>query len=162
MISATLDRRDFGRWLEGALAAQDIQIVGTYRLISEERTIVPTGEVIATKGATGCITYTADGRMLVLIVREPRPKPDKVDNLTDQQRADLFRTMTSYGGTYTFDGKIVQHHIDISWNGVWTGTTQIRNVTKEGERLVYTSSRPNPFPDDGRMSTMRVVWEKVK
>ena len=38
------------------LAAQDIQIVGTYRLISEERTIVPTGEVIPTKGATGYIS----------------------------------------------------------------------------------------------------------
>jgi hypothetical protein len=70
--------------------------------------------------------------------------------------------MMAYGGTYTFDGKSVQHHIDISWNGAWTGTTQIRNVTKESERLVYTSHRPNPFPDDGRMSTMRVVWEKVK
>jgi hypothetical protein len=59
------------------LAAQDIQIVGMYRLISEERTIVPTGEVIPTKGATGYISYTADGRMLVLIVREPRPKPEQ-------------------------------------------------------------------------------------
>ena len=144
------------------MAAQDIQIVGTYRLISEERTIVPTGEVIATKGATGCITYTADGRMLVLIVREPRPKPDKVDNLTDQQRADLFRTMTPYGGTYTFDGKTVQHYIDISWNEAWTGTTQIRDVTKEGERLVYNSNRPVPFSGDGRMGIVRLVWEKVK
>ena len=144
------------------LAAQDIQIVGMYRLISEERTIVATGEVIPTKGVTGSITYTSDGRMLVLIVREPRPKPDKVENLTDQQRADLFRTMTAYGGTYTFDGKTVQHHIDISWNGAWTGTTQIRNVTKEGEHLVYTSARPNPFSGDGKMSTIRLVWEKMK
>ena len=143
------------------LAAQDIQIVGMYRLISEERTIVPTGEVIPTKGATGYITYTADGRLLVLIVREPRPKPDKVENLTDQQRADLFRTMTAYGGTYTFDGKTVQHHIDISWNEAWTGMTQIRTVTKEGERLVYTTP-PSPFTGDGKMSIFRVVWEKVK
>ena len=144
------------------LAAQDIQIVGMYRLISEERTIVATGEVIPTKGVTGSITYTADGRMLVLIVREPRPKPDKVENLTDQLRANLFRTMTAYGGTYTFDGKTVQHHIDISWNGAWTGTTQIRNVTKESERLVYTSHRPNPFSGDGKMSVVKLVWEKVK
>jgi len=143
------------------LAAQDIQIVGMYRLISEERTIIATGEVIPTKGVTGNITYTSDGRMLVLIVREPRPKPGKVENLTDQQRVDLFRTMTAYGGTYTFDGKTVQHHIDISWNEAWTGTTQIRNITKEGERLVYTNS-PIPFSGDGRMSTVRLVWEKVK
>jgi hypothetical protein len=143
------------------LAAQDIQIVGMYRLISEERTIVATGEVIPTKGVTGYITYTADGRMLALIVREPRPKPDKVENLTDQLRADLFRTMTAYGGTYTFDGKTIIHHVDISWNGAWTGTTQIRNITKEGERLVYTNP-PIPFSGDGKISVLRLVWEKVK
>src|SRR5437763_14258062 len=82
--------------------AQGMDIVGMYRLVSDERTIVATGEVIRTKDATGYITYTREGRMLALIVREPRPKPDKVENLTDQRRADLVRTMTSYGGTYTF------------------------------------------------------------
>jgi Lipocalin-like domain len=85
--------------------AQVIDLVKTYRLISEERTIVATGEVIPTKNPTGYITYTREGRMVALIVRGPRPKPDKVENLTDAQRVDLFRTMTAYGGTYTFDGK---------------------------------------------------------
>ena len=61
--------------------AQAIDIVGTYRLISEERIIVATGEVIPTKNPTGYITYTREGRMVALIVREPRPKPDKVENL---------------------------------------------------------------------------------
>src|SRR5437899_9997033 len=82
--------------------AEGIDIVGMYRLVSDERTIVATGEVIPTKSATGYITYTREGRMIALLVREPRPKPDKVENLTDQLRADLFRTMTGYGGTYTF------------------------------------------------------------
>jgi hypothetical protein len=141
--------------------AQAIDIVGTYRLISEERIILATGEVIPTRGVTGYITYTREGRMVALIVREPRPKPDKVENLTDPQRADLFRTMTAYGGTYTFDGKTAQHHIDISWNEAWTGTTQIRTVTKEGERLVYTNP-PQPFSGDGKMGIVRLVWEKIK
>ena len=141
--------------------AQAIDIVGTYQLISEERTIVATGEVIPTKNPTGYITYTHEGRMVALIVRGPRPKPDKVENLTDLQRADLFRTMTAYGGTYTFDGTTVQHHLDISWNEAWTGTTQVRMVTKEGERLVYTNP-PQPFSGDGKMSIVRLVWEKIK
>jgi hypothetical protein len=63
--------------------AQAIDIVGTYRLIGEERTILATGEVIPTRGVTGYVTYTREGRMVALIVREPRPKPDKVENLTD-------------------------------------------------------------------------------
>jgi hypothetical protein len=129
--------------------AQAIDIVGTYQLISEERTIVATGEVIPTKNPTGYITYTREGRMVALIVRGPRPKPDKVENLTDLQRADLFRTMTAYGGTYTFDGTTVRHHLDISWNEVWTGTTQVRMVTKEGERWSI-QTHPNPSRATGR------------
>jgi hypothetical protein len=31
-----------------------------------------------------------------------------------EQRADLFRSMLAYGGTYTFDGAKVEHHIDMS------------------------------------------------
>jgi hypothetical protein len=80
--------------------------------------------------------------------------------MTDAQRADLFRSMLAYGGTFTFDGAKVEHHIDISWNEVWTGTTVIRNVTKEGDKLIYTTL-PAPFSSDGKMSVVTVVFEKV-
>jgi len=102
-----------------------------------------------------------DGRMLVLIVRDDRPKPENVEKMNDQQRIDLFRSMTAYGGTYTFDGKRVEHHIDISWNEVWTGTTVVREITKDGDKLVYTSPAA-PFASDGKMSEVTLVWEKVK
>lgn len=65
------------------------------------------------------------------------------------------------GGTYTFDGKRVQHHIDISGNEVWTGTTVVREITKDGDKLVY-SSPAAPFASDGKMSEVTLVWEKVK
>jgi hypothetical protein len=55
----------------------------------------------------------------------------------------------------------MEHHIDISWNEIWTGTTQIRDVKKEGDRLIYTT-RPAPFVSDGKMSVVTTVWEKVK
>ena len=69
--------------------------------------------------------------------------------------------MLAYGGTYKFDGNKVEHHIDISWNEVWTGTTVIRDLKKEGDKLVYTS-RAAPFSSDGKMSVVTLVWEKVK
>jgi Lipocalin-like domain len=69
--------------------------------------------------------------------------------MTDQQRADLFKTMLAYGATYKFDGDRIAHSIQISWNEVWTGTTVIRNVKKEGDRLIYTT-RPAPFSGDAR------------
>jgi hypothetical protein len=110
----------------------------------------------------GFISYGKDGRMLVLIVADDRPKPESVEKITDQDRAKLFRTMSAYGGTYEFDdGKTVQHHIDISWNEVWTGATVVREVKREGNKLVYSSSA-TPFSGDGRMSTVSLVWEKVQ
>jgi hypothetical protein len=141
--------------------AQDIDITGTYRLINTERKVIETGEVIRSTDSVGYITYGKDGRMLALLVRNPRPKPANVEELTDAQRAELFKTMTAYGGTYTFDGKQVVHNIDISWNEAWTGTRQPRYVAREGERLVYTTD-PYRFSGDGRMVINRLIWEKVK
>ena len=80
-----------------------------------QRTIVDTGEVIPVKNPQGYITYGNDGRMMVIIVRHPRPKPERIETATDQERADLLRTMTAYAGTYKFDGaKIEQMTADLS------------------------------------------------
>ena len=144
-----------------AWAADDI--VGTYRLISANRVILATGDTEDSYGKNpiGFMTYGRDGRMMGMIVFSNRPKAESLDKMTDQQRADLFRTMIAYGGTYTFRGNSVEHHIDISWNELWTGTTVIRDIQKEGDRLVYTT-KPAPFPRDGKMSINTLVWEKVK
>ena len=124
--------------------------------------ILDTGQVVDTFGTqpVGFIMYGKDGRMMSIIVRGDRAKPTN-ENLTDQQRADLHRSMTAYGGTYTFDGKTVTHHIDISWNESWTGTSVIRDVRKEGDKLIY-STRPAPSPIDGKMSIATLIWEKAK
>jgi hypothetical protein len=142
-----------------ALAAE-VVLSGTYRLVSEQRTIVDTGEVIPTTSSRGYISYGADGRMIVLIVRNPRPKPDRADHITDQERIDLFRTITAYAGTYKFDGSSIEHSIEISMNEVWSGTKQVRTVKRDGERLVYTTP-PFPFHTDGKMSINTLVWEQV-
>jgi hypothetical protein len=143
--------------------AADDDIVGTYRLISANRVILETGDSEDSYGKNpiGFMTYDRDGRMIGMIVFSNRPKAESLDKMTDQQRADLFRTMIAYGGTYTFLGNSIEHHIDISWNELWTGTTVIRDIKKEGDRLVYTT-KPAPFPRDGKMSINTLVWEKVK
>lgn len=134
---------------------------GTYKLVVEGRQILGTGEVVPVPNPQGYITYGDDGRMLVLIVRSPRPKPNSVEATTDQERAELLRTMTAYGGTYEFDGKLIKHHIDISWNEVWTGTTEVRSVTRDGDRLVYTTP-PFHFHTDGKLSVNTLIWEKLR
>jgi hypothetical protein len=142
-------------------AAADDEFYGTYKLVSSSRTVLATGQVETYTGERGYITYGKDGRMMVLIVRGDRPKAESFEKMTDQQRADLFRSMTAYTGTYTFDGKTMQHHIDIAGNEIWSGTTQSRDVRKDGERLVYTT-RPAPTPRDGKLSITTLTWEKLK
>jgi len=141
--------------------AADIDLPGTYKLVVEQRTIVDTGEIVPVTNPLGFISYGNDGRMIVLIVRNPRPKPESAEKITDEQRVDLFRTMTAYAGTYKFDGSTIQHHIDISMNEVWTGTKQTRFVKQEGSRLTYTTP-PFPFHTDGKLSVNTLVWEKIK
>ena len=144
--------------------AEDQVLEGTYKLISSTRKILETGQVVDTYGKqpTGYINYGRDGRVLVLVVwdKNDRPAPDNIAGMTDEQRANLFRTMLAYGGTYKSDGHTIEHHIDISWNQAWTGTTQIRDVRKEGDKLIYTT-RPAPFSADGKMSVVTVIWQKV-
>ena len=69
--------------------------------------------------------------------------------------------MISYGGTYTFDGYSVDHRMDTSWNECFTGTTVTRGAAWEGEQLVFASPAA-PFSGDGKMSTGKLIWEKVQ
>jgi len=143
-----------------AFTAED-EIYGTYKLISTSQKVVATGEIVTLATEQGFINYGRDGRMMVVITRGVRPKRESFDKMTGQDRIALFDSMTAYAGTFTFDGKTLEHHVDISWNEMWTGTTQIREVTRDGER-VSISTRPQPSPRDGRMSITTLVWEKVK
>jgi len=140
-----------------ALAQTDqstASLVGSYKLVASTLKIVDTGEVIDTWGKqpSGYINYAPDGRMLLVIVsdKNDRPAPESGVAPSDEQAAKLFRTMAAYGGTYEFDGHTVKHHIDISWNQAWTGATQVRDVQKDNDKLIYTT-RPALSPVDGKM-----------
>jgi hypothetical protein len=136
---------------------------GTWKLISDIRTNTTTGATVETFGPKpqGFITYTRDGRMAVLVVRSDRPKPQDIAKITEQERSQLFSSMLAYTGTYKFDGKTIEHQIDLSWNEVWSGTKQIRDVKREGDRLIYTT-RPSRSAADGSISIATITWEKVK
>jgi hypothetical protein len=142
-------------------SANDQILDGTYRLISATRTIVETGQTEDSfgKDPIGFITYGKDHRMSVLIVRRGRAKPT-FQGLTESVRAGLFDTVAAYGGTYTFDGTNMVHHIDVSYNEILTGTDQRRMVKAVGNRLIYTTT-PLPTPTDGKIATGELIWEKI-
>jgi hypothetical protein len=79
--------------------------------------------------------------------------------VTDDEQVKLYQTMFAYAGTYTIDGSKVTHHVDISWNQVWTGTNQVRFFRVTGDTLVLTSSAINP--SDQQESHYAVTWQRV-
>jgi hypothetical protein len=147
---------------EAPLSAQEM-LEGTWKLISSQRINLATGVTTDTLGPDpqGFVIYTREGHMMVLITQRERPRAASIDKISSADRERLFSSMLAYTGTYTFDGKTIEHHIDLSWNEVWSNTTQIRDVRKDGDRLIYTT-RPAPSPVDGSMGVATVIWEKVK
>jgi hypothetical protein len=142
----------------------DEEIWGTYKLITAVTKYLDNGETvdIVGKNPTGYISYSRDGRMLALIVNtDGRPKPERADKATADERDRLYKSMLAYGGTYTYHGNSIEHHIDISWNETWTGTTVIRDIARDGRNLIYTT-KPAPSTLNGRMNVTTLVWTKVK
>jgi len=137
------------------------ELYGTYRLISTTAKTLETGQEEKYTDETGYITYGRDGRMFVLLVRGKRTKPESLEKMTDQQRVDLFRSVTAYSGPYTFDGKTVEHHVDISWNEVFTGMTLRREVKFDGDRVILTTP-PSPRSSDGKMGIRTLIFERAK
>ena len=138
-------------------------LCGTWRLVSDKRTVLATGETdeLMGKSPHGFINYGRDGRMMVIIAAEQRPKPQDIGKATGPERAALFNSLTAYAGTYSFDGKTITHHVDISWNEIWTGTDQVRDVNLEGNKLTLTTP-PAPNGHDGKMSVTILTWEKME
>jgi hypothetical protein len=145
-----------------ALSGEE-ELYGVWKLASMQRRIVDTGQTLDAFGPNprGFLMYGDGGRMMVLIAMSNRPKPDSIEKMTDQQRGDLLRSMVAYTGTYKFDGRTVEHHIDIAWNEVWNGTLLKLDAVKNGDRLTYTSA-PIPFATDGKMSVTTLIWERLK
>ena len=134
--------------------AQVEQLYGTWRLVSFVREVVGSGERtdVFGKAPQGFLHYGGDGRMSVIIVKENRPKPTEWLKMTDQERAELFRTMNAYAGTFKVEGSRVVHNVDISWNENWTGTAQVRSFRIEGPTLTIRTEPAGTV----------LIWEKVQ
>jgi Lipocalin-like domain len=136
-------------------------LLGTWKLLSAVREEIPSGAKSDLMGATpiGYINYAPDGRMMVVNVGSERRKPAGV-SATSAEAEALFRSMTSYAGTYTIEGNEITHHVEVSWNESWTGTRQKRIARFEGNRM-YLSTPPSPDPLSGMMSVRTMTWEKL-
>lgn len=135
-------------------------LLGTWKLQSFRMGYADTGEEVESFGARpgGYLSYGSDGRMHAIVVRDDRKPPAGVP--TDAEKIELFNGMAAYAGTYTIDGDTVRHHVDISWIEAWTGTTQVRRFSIEGN-VLYIRSPAARDPLNGRLSSAVLVWTKV-
>jgi hypothetical protein len=138
------------------------ELYGTWRLVSWTRQLLETGETVEAFGKAPCgfLNYGRDGRVFFIMTKENRAKPDDLTKLTDAERAELYNTMVAYAGTFTFDGKVATCKVDVSWNEIWTGTAQVRNVRFEGDRLIWSTNPQTGI--DGKRVVGVFVWEKLQ
>ncbi len=136
-------------------------LLGTWRMISWKKEFVATGNAVDALGPDpqGFITYTADGRVSVIVVPRDRPAPASLPP-SDAEKVRLFDSLFAYAGTYTLGDDKVVHHLDTTWNQSWTGTEQVRFYKLSGNRLsIHGAPAPDPFT--GQDVIHRVEFEKV-
>lgn len=122
---------------QSVLGQEREKLTGTWKLLAFDVEFQATGErrPIYGKSPSGYLIFTPAGRVMVVIAGEGR-KPAQ----TDQDRAELLRTMFAYTGTYRIEGDKLTTKVDVSWNEAWTGTDQVRTYKLEGDRIQFISA----------------------
>ena len=134
-------------------------LLGTWKLQSFTMEFADTHQTVEPFGShpSGYLSYAADCRMYGIVVRGGRRPPVAADP-TDPEKIALFTGMGAYAGSYTIEGDKVSHHVDVSWNEAWTGTTQVRQFKIDGNTLQIRAEDSL----DGRLGTATLVWTKVR
>jgi hypothetical protein len=144
-----------------AWAEDSRTIVGTWKLVSTTATTAD-GKVIASpmgEHPTGFLTYTADGRMSLLITHDGRPKlsGDRLDSPVEE-RANAFSTMVAYAGRYILEGNRLVHHLEAASSQNWVGTDLPRIVTFSGKRLKLEAPMQERH---GVVQKFEQVWQRI-
>jgi Lipocalin-like domain len=135
-------------------------IIGTWKMVSWTVEDLATGAKQDALGPdpAGVITYSADGRVMVLVLkRDRRPPADLIP--TSEEKIALYDSMFAYSGTFAVDDEKVIHHIDMSWNQAWTGTNQIRFYELRDGVLTYIGA-PAKNPMTGRDCVHTVIFHR--
>jgi hypothetical protein len=140
-------------------------LFGTWRLVSESNVTdkgIVKKEVFGRK-PTGLLTYTPDGRMMVIAANDVRKPLTLADWFAGpvENRALAFSTFFAYAGRYTLSGNTVTHHIEVAWIQGWANTDQVRRIHLQGDQLVLRTT--TPFQQDGAVyAYQELTWDRVK
>jgi hypothetical protein len=136
-------------------------LVGTWKLVSFTETNEK-GEVKDFYGPNpiGFLTYTADGRISVVIADSARKPLSTGATSSIGERSAAFSTFVSYAGSYSFAAGKVIHHIEVASIQNLANTDQVRTVNLQSDRLTL---RTPPLRFSGvPMAYAELVWERLK
>jgi hypothetical protein len=143
-----------------SIADDRAKIIGVWKLVSYDTEWQATGkrESDMGKNPAGYVIYTPEGRMMVIITAEGREAPK-----TDQDRANLFKSVFAYAATYRIEGDKLSNKVDVSWNPVLVGTEQTRFLKFDGDRLHIVSAwQPSLRSPEKGMHRGIMTFERVK
>lgn len=146
--------------LQPSIADDRERLLGLWRTVSFETEYQGLSErdTPLGKNPTGYLMYTPEGRMWSIVVNEGREAPK-----TDQDRAELFKSMFAYTGTYRVEGDKVITKVEVSWNPSWVGTEQVRTFKIDRDRLVQISDwMPVVTKPERGMGRGITTFERVK
>ncbi|MDX2216804.1 MAG: lipocalin-like domain-containing protein [Oculatellaceae cyanobacterium bins.114] len=144
-------------------------LIGTWKLVSAIARL-PNGTItpdVYGADPVGYITYTPEGRVLVLFARSDRPAlsqaiespfSSEIQSLSSEELAQAFLTFNAYAGTYTISGDTVIHQVEIASIPNRVGTNLLRTVAVSGDQI--TLSTPPLSSGDG--SVFELTWERVR
>lgn len=122
------------------------KFLGTWRLVGVDREEVASGRKLDQDvKQTGYISYTPDGRMMVIISHLAPGKPEEI---------------TCYSAQWHIEGDHVIHDVDIAARAPWVGTKQVRGYHFHGNRLTLSPPVSADFVH-GTVTRRSLEWEKV-
>ena len=109
-------------------------IVGFWKMASFTSKVMETGQTRLPYGEHpgGYTAFSRNGHMVHLVLKDDRKAPAGSD-LTDAERADLFKTMAAFSGTYKVEANKIILHYEATWIQSRTGTDEFvvsRQVAK--------------------------------
>jgi hypothetical protein len=124
-------------------------IVGTWKLVHAVARDAAGAARPAPYGgkALGCVTFTADGRMISVVCDGRKELP-----------AGVSREYSSYCGNYTYDGEKLVTRVDAASDPSRIGSDQMRGVRFEGAHMIL---RPPPRRVGEAEEHREITWERI-
>lgn len=134
-------------------------LIGTWELVSYKVEEKETGNFINAMGPAprGRVVFTPDGWVAFNLEGS-----DRLAATSDDERAQLMKTLVAYIGRYRVEGNQWITSVQTAWAPEWVGTEQRRTVTVNGQYAdVVTPWRKMPNWAAGRLSRSIIRFRRA-